>query len=120
MNDSDAHLSREVTAALNVSMPRTVSVAGQARLGSTMILVGAFGVVPLGLLSVIFAAAIAQSPALVVVTVAAYAVLIAVEVTGGVIGLRAKGAVKQIRETVEQQYRATLVRVVNGEVQVRR
>ena len=120
VNDVDAVLSREATEALNVSMPEVVKAAGRARLASNMILVPVCGAFGLCLLSAIFGSVLASTPGLFVAIMAAFVILIGVMIAGFVVGLRAKRAFKLIAEAVGRERQATVVRVVNREVRVRR
>jgi CBS domain containing-hemolysin-like protein len=119
MDEDDARLSREITEALNSSMPDVVQAAGRGRTASTMLTGGAVVAAAVGIGAAIFGSALATTPALFAVILVVFAVIIVVEIVAFVVGLRAKRAFTRIAETVASRHRATLVRVVGREVHVR-
>lgn len=119
MDEADVRLSREVTAALDTSMPDVVQAAGRGRTASTMLTGGAVVAAAVGIGAAIFGSALATTPALLAVILTVFAVIIVVEIVAFVVGLRAKRAFTRIAETVAPQHGATLVRVVGREVHVR-
>jgi lipopolysaccharide export LptBFGC system permease protein LptF len=121
VNEIHAELSREATKALNASMPDAVITAGRARIAMYMLFTAWLVVLTLGFLVAIFGPALVNSfPGFVTVVGLIVLVLIAVMVTALVIALRAKRAFNQIAQIIQRERHATLVRVVNRQIFVRR
>jgi len=119
LDDDDAILSREVTEALNASMPAVVASAARAQLASTMLLTGSTCGVVLGLLAAIFGSTVSSGLAVLAGILVAFALLIATMLVALVIGLRAKRARAQIAAVVERDHHGRLVRVQGRQVYVR-
>jgi lipopolysaccharide export LptBFGC system permease protein LptF len=121
VNEIHAELSREATEALNASMPDAVITASRARIAMYMLFTAWLLLPTLGLLVAIFGPALVNSfPGFVTVVGLIVLVLIAVMVTALVIALRAKRAFNQIAQIIQRERHATLVRVVNRQIFVRR
>ncbi|KQQ50558.1 hypothetical protein [Plantibacter sp. Leaf314] len=121
MNEIHAELSREATEALNASMPDAVITASRARIAMYMLFPAWLLVPALGFLVAIFGPALVNGfPGFVTVVGLIVLVLIAVMVTALVIALRAKRAFNQIAQIIQRERHATLVRVVNRQIFVRR
>ncbi|RWZ52697.1 hypothetical protein ELQ90_01745 [Labedella phragmitis] len=120
MDDIDAQLSRETTEALNASIPEVVTAAGHGRRAMNLLLGATFSAVAVGFLAAIFASALADVPAIPVVALVILVLCIAVLVMAFVVGRRAKRAFAQVAEIVRRERGATVVRVVDRQVFVRR
>jgi uncharacterized membrane protein YbhN (UPF0104 family) len=121
VNEIHAELSREATEALNASMPDAVITASRARIAMYMLFTAWLLLPALGFLVAIFGPALVNSfPGFVTVVGLIVLVLVAVMVTALVIALRAKRAFNQIAQIIQRERHATLVRVVNRQIFVRR
>lgn len=120
MNQTDATLSHDVTAALNASVPDVVTAAGQSRRATTLLLAASSIAVLGGLGAAIFGPALADTPSPLAIIGVVLVVVIVMMTAALVVGLRAKRAFRTIAETVRREHQATLVRVAGGQVHVRR
>lgn len=118
-NAVDVARSRQVTEALNATIPRVVAAAGGAQVASRMLLTAASCAVVLGLLAAIFGSTLSRQPAALAAVLVAFSLLVGTMLVALVIGLRAKRATAQVAQAVRERGDGALVRVVNRQVHVR-
>jgi hypothetical protein len=119
MTDVDEIVSRNVTEALNESMPDVVRAAGRGHIASAMLLGASFGAAAVGLGAAIFSSALASTFALFVAIIVLFAALIGTQIAALVIGVRAKRAFTRLAATVSAEHHATLLRVAGRQLHVR-